>query len=83
MWCMQTQNEVSQVSLKSTQMWKIHRGTDDGDKPEKVYKYDDRDGLSVLDSSQESSPRPVRVSDVTPPPGVLDVCTPILVLCVW
>jgi hypothetical protein len=55
-------------SLKSTQMWKIHRGTDDSDKPEKVYKYDDQDGLSVLDSSQESSPRPVRVSDVTPPP---------------
>jgi hypothetical protein len=24
----------------------------------------------------------VRVLDVTPPPGVLDVCTPILV-CVW
>jgi hypothetical protein len=40
--------------------------TDDGDKPEKVYKYDNRDGLSVLDSSQESSPHPVRVSDVSP-----------------
>ncbi len=53
--------------------------TDDGDKPEKVYKYDDRDGLSDSDDSQESSPRPARVSDVTPPPGALDVCTPILV----
>jgi hypothetical protein len=53
--------------------------TDDGVKPEKVYKYDDRDGLSVSDGSQESSPHPVRVYDVTPPPGALDVCTPILV----
>jgi hypothetical protein len=54
--------------------------TDDGDKPEKVYKYDDRDGLSDSDDSQESSPcRPARVSNVTPPPGALDVCTPILV----
>ncbi len=56
--------------------------TDDGDKPEKVYKYDDRDGLGDSDDSQESSPCPARVLDVTPPPGVLDVCTPILV-CVW
>jgi hypothetical protein len=56
--------------------------TDDGVKPEKVYKFDDWDGLSDLDDSQESSPRPARVSDVTPPPGVLDVCTPIIV-CVW
>jgi hypothetical protein len=24
----------------------------------------------------------VRFSDITPPPGVLDVCTPILI-CVW
>jgi hypothetical protein len=39
--------------------------TDDGDKPEKVYKYDDQDGLSDLDHSQESSPHPARVSDVT------------------
>jgi hypothetical protein len=53
--------------------------TDDGDKPEKVYKYDDRDGLSDLDDSQESSPCPAHISDVTPPPGVLDVCTPIIV----
>jgi hypothetical protein len=53
--------------------------TDDGDKPEKVYKYDDRDGLRVSDGSQESSPRPACVSNVTPPPGALDVCTPILV----
>jgi hypothetical protein len=56
--------------------------TDDGNKPEKVYKYDDWDGLSVSDGSQESSPRPVRVSNVTPPPGALDVCMPILI-CVW
>jgi hypothetical protein len=53
--------------------------TDDSDKPEKVYKYNDQDGLGDSDDSQESSPRPVRVLDVTPPPGVLDVCTPILV----
>jgi hypothetical protein len=51
-------------------------------KPEKVYKYDDQDGLSVSDGSQESSPHPARIYDVTPPPGALDVCTPILV-CVW
>jgi hypothetical protein len=43
--------------------------TDDGDKPENVYKYDNRDGLSDSDGSQESSPRPARVSDVTPPPA--------------
>ncbi len=41
--------------------------------------YDDQDRLSDLDDSQESSPRPVHISDVTPTPGVLDVCTPILV----
>jgi hypothetical protein len=56
--------------------------TDDGDKPEKVYKYDDWVGLGDSDDSQESSPRPAGVSDVTPPPGALDICTPILV-CVW
>jgi hypothetical protein len=39
--------------------------TDDGDKPEKVYKYGDQDGLSVSDCSQESSPHPARVSDIT------------------
>jgi hypothetical protein len=53
--------------------------TDDGDKPEKVYKYDDQDGLHVSDGSQESSPHPARVYDVTPPPGALDVCMPILI----
>jgi hypothetical protein len=53
--------------------------TDDGDKPEKVYKYNDQDRLSDSDYSQESSPHPVHVSDVTPPPGALDICTPILV----
>jgi hypothetical protein len=56
--------------------------TDDGDKPEKVYKFDDWDGFSDLDDSQESLPHLARVSDVTPPPGALDICTPILV-CVW
>ena len=40
--------------------------TDDGDKPEKVYKYDDREGLSDSDDSQESSSRPAHVSDATP-----------------
>jgi hypothetical protein len=53
--------------------------TDEGNKPEKVYKYDDRDGLSDLDHAQESSPRPARISNVIPPPGALDICTPILV----
>jgi hypothetical protein len=56
-----------------------HTSTDEGNKPEKVDKYNDRDGLSDLDDSQESSPRPARVSDVIPPPGALDVCTPILI----
>ena len=41
--------------------------SDDGNKPEKVYKCDDRDGSSDSDDSQESSPRPARVTDVTPP----------------
>jgi hypothetical protein len=53
--------------------------TDDGDKPEKVYKYNDRDGLSDSEDSQESSPCPVHISHVTPPPGALDICMPILV----
>ncbi len=56
--------------------------TDDGNKPEKVYKYDNWDGLSDSDDSQESSPHPVRISNVTPFPGALDVCMLILV-CVW
>jgi hypothetical protein len=56
--------------------------TDEGNKPEMVYKYDNWDGLSDLDDSQESSPRPAGISDVIPPPGALDICTPILV-CVW
>jgi hypothetical protein len=45
----------------------------------KVYKYNDQDGLSDLDDSQESSPCPVCISDVTPPPCALDVCMPILI----
>ena len=53
--------------------------TDDGIKPEKVYKYDGQDRLSDSDDSQQSSARPVCVSNVTPPPGVLDVCMLILV----
>jgi hypothetical protein len=56
--------------------------TDEGNKPEMVYKYDDWDGLSDLDDSQESSPHPVRVSDIIPLLGALDICTPILA-CVW
>jgi hypothetical protein len=53
--------------------------TDEGNKPEKVYKkYENRDGLSDSDDSQETSPRPARVSDVIPPPGALDVCMLIL-----
>jgi hypothetical protein len=32
--------------------------TDEGNKPEKVYKYDDWDGLSDSDDSQELSPSP-------------------------
>jgi hypothetical protein len=53
--------------------------TDDSDKPEKVYKYDNQDELSDSDDSQESSPRPACIFDVTSPPGALDVCMPILV----
>jgi hypothetical protein len=53
--------------------------TDEGNKPEKVYMYGNRDRLSDLDDSQESSPHPGCVSDVIPPPGALDICTPILV----
>jgi hypothetical protein len=53
--------------------------TDEGNKPEKVYKYDDRDGLSDSDNSQESSPCPVCLSDIIPPPGARDVFMPILV----
>jgi hypothetical protein len=53
--------------------------TDDGDKQEKVYKYDDRDGLSDSDDSQESSPHLACIYNVTPPPGVLDDCTLILI----
>jgi thymidylate synthase ThyX len=53
--------------------------TDDCVKPEKVCKYDNQDGLSVSDGSQESSPRPARVYDITLPPGALDICTLILV----
>jgi hypothetical protein len=48
--------------------------TDEGNKPEKVYKkYDDRDRLSDLDDSQESSPRLAHVFNVIPPPGALDI----------
>jgi hypothetical protein len=39
--------------------------TDEGNKPEKVYKY--RDGLGDLDDSQELSPHPACVSDIIPP----------------
>jgi hypothetical protein len=53
--------------------------TDEGDKPEKVYKYDDQDGFSDSDDSQESSPRPGCVTDVTTPPCALDVCMLILI----
>jgi hypothetical protein len=74
---MPTQNEVHRFLKEPTNV--KNTSTDDSDKPEKVYKYDNRDRLSVLDGSQESSPCPARVSDVTPPPGALDVCTLILV----
>jgi hypothetical protein len=54
--------------------------THDGNKLEKVYKYDDRDGLSSdSDDSQESSPHPACISDITPPPGALDICMLILI----
>jgi hypothetical protein len=53
--------------------------TDEGNKPENVYKYGDRDGLSDSDDSQELSPCPARISNVIPPPGALNVCTLILV----
>jgi hypothetical protein len=47
--------------------------TDEGNKPEKVYKYDDWDRFSDSDNSQESSPCPVCITNVTPPPGALHV----------
>jgi hypothetical protein len=50
--------------LKSTQTWKI-LVLMTARNQKKVYKYDDRDELSDSDDSQESSPRPARVSDVT------------------
>jgi hypothetical protein len=49
--------------------------TDEGNKPEKLYKYDNRDRFSDSDDSQESSPHPAGFTDVTPPPGALDICT--------
>jgi hypothetical protein len=54
--------------------------TDEGDKPEKVYKYKDR-ATAVGDSvgSQDPSPRPARAHDVRPPPGDPSVCAPVLV----
>jgi hypothetical protein len=52
--------------------------TDDGNKPEKVYKYNNQDRFSDLDDSQESSTCPARISNVTPPPSALDICMPIL-----
>ena len=36
-------------ALKLNKVASHNTSTDDGDKPEKVYKYDDRDGLSVSD----------------------------------
>jgi hypothetical protein len=55
----------------------------EGNKSEKVCKYDNQDGFSDLEDSQESSHHLACVTDVTPPPGALDIwCTPILV-CVW
>jgi hypothetical protein len=56
--------------------------TGEGNKPEKVYKYNDWDRFSDLDDCQESSPCPAHVTNITPPPGVLDICTLILI-CVW
>jgi hypothetical protein len=44
--------------------------TDEGNKPEKVYKYDDRDGLRDSDNSQESSPHLAHV----PKSSHLQVC---------
>jgi hypothetical protein len=53
--------------------------TDEGNKPEKVYKYDNQDGFSDSYDSQESSPRPACDTDITPPLVALDVCTLILI----
>jgi hypothetical protein len=53
--------------------------TDEGNKPEKVYKYVNCDRFGDLDDSQESSPSPAHMTDVTPPPGVLDICMPVLI----
>ncbi len=56
-----------------------YTSADEGDKPEKVYKYDHRDGFSDSDDSQESSPHLACVTDIAPPLGALDICMPILV----
>ncbi len=45
--------------------------TDEGKKPEKVYKYNNWDGFSDSDDSQESSPHPVQATDITPPLGAV------------
>jgi hypothetical protein len=53
--------------------------TDESNKPEKVYKYDDWDRFSDSDDSQESSTRLAHITDITPPPGALDICMLILI----
>ncbi len=53
--------------------------TDEGNMPQKVYKHDDQDGFSDLDDSQESLLCLVHVTYVTPTPGALYACMPILV----
>jgi hypothetical protein len=56
-------------STRTTQSWNLpnvkNSSTDDGNKPEKVYQYNDQDGLSYSGDSQESSPCLACISDIT------------------
>jgi hypothetical protein len=41
-------------SLKSTKMWKANTSTDEGNKPERVYKYNNQASLSDSEDSNEA-----------------------------
>jgi hypothetical protein len=68
-------NEIYGASRHKTRFHRFlkeHRNaknihTDEHDKPEKVYKYNNQDGFSDSDNSQESSPCPVRVTNARHP----------------
>jgi hypothetical protein len=80
-------NEIYGACRHKTKFHRFHKehtdvkntSTDEGDKPERVYKYNDRARTSDSEDSLELSPRPARIHDVRPPPGVSNVCSPVLV----